>query len=114
VEGFAEAVGVFVVEEGFNLAAGVRPDGNGAGEELPALGGEVEEAAAAVRGVGGDFEETAALEGLEGGGEGGAIHAQEIGDGGHAGRLRAMEGHEQGKLTIGEFDGTKCVVEAAG
>lgn len=95
------------------MPAGALPEGNGAGEEIPALGGEVEEAAAAVRRIGGDFEQTAARKGLEGGGKGGAIHAEESGNGRHAGWMGAMEGHEQRELTVGELEGTKCVVEAA-
>jgi hypothetical protein len=110
----AEGVGVAVAEESFHLPAGALPDGNGTGEEGFALGGEVQAAAAAVGGVGGDLEKSATLEGLESGGKGGAIHAEEVRDGRHAGRVGAIEGDEQGKLTIGELDGTKCVVEAAG
>jgi hypothetical protein len=109
----AEAVGIAAVEEGFGLLAGALPDGNGAGEEGFALGGEVQKAAAAVGRVGRNFQEAAAPERFEGGGEGRSVHAKEIGDGRHARRVGTIEGHEEGKLTIGEFDGTKCVVEAA-
>jgi hypothetical protein len=112
-EALAEAVGVAVAEEAFNLLAGAFPEGDGAGEEGFAPGREVEQAAAAVGGIGGDFEQATALERFEGGGEGGAIHAEEIGHRGHTGRVGAIEGHEQRKLPIGELGGTKCVVEAA-
>ncbi len=108
----AEAIGIDVAEEGFEVLAGAFPDGNGTGEEGFTLKSEVQEAAAAVGGVGRDFEKAAALERFESSGESGAVHAEEVGDGSHTGRVGAVEGHEEGKLTIVEFDGTKCVVEA--
>jgi hypothetical protein len=95
-----------------NVPGGAFPDGHGAGEEGFALAGEMKEAAAAVGGVDGEHEEAAAGEGLEGSGESGAIHTEEIGHCGHTGWVGAIEGHEQGKLTVGEVDGTKCFVEA--
>lgn len=110
----AQAIRFFLGEECLDLAMSTLPDRGGAGEDGAAFCSEDQAAAAAVFWIHGNFEQAIAFEGLKGRGQGGAIHGQQRGDGSHGGRLGAIQRGKQGELTVGEANGTECLVEAAG
>jgi hypothetical protein len=113
-EGLAEGIGVVGGDELLDFGMGLVPDGNGAGEERLAFGGEDEDAAAAVGWVGRNFDQAAAFEGFEGSGQSGAIHGEQGGDWPHGRRGGAIERHQERELAVGEFEGAEGFIEPAG
>ena len=63
-------------------------------------------------GSSGNLDQAAPLQRLQRGGEGGSIHGEQGSDRPHCRRLGAIERHQQGELSVGEFEGAKFFVEA--
>lgn len=97
-----------------DISVGALPNGEGAGEQSLAPGGENEGAVAVIVGIFCHADQAAPLKRLESGGERGAVHGQQIRNRPHGWRLRAVQRHEQRKLTVGEVQRAEGQVEAAG
>jgi hypothetical protein len=113
-EAGAKAVGIFVRDELLDFLVRLLPDGNGACQQISAFGGELENAAAMVRGAGRYLDQAAAFERLQGGGERGPIHAEQGCHGADGRGLGAIERHQEGELAVGQAEGTKHLIESPG
>jgi hypothetical protein len=98
--------------EFFNFFVRAFPDGKGASEKSASIVREDEDAASAVIGIPGDLQKAAALKRFKGSGQSSAVHCEKRSHGPHGWWLRAVEGHQERKLPIGQFEGTKLFVEA--
>lgn len=109
----AEAIGVDIFEQSFNLAVGLLPDRHRRGKQLPALRSQAQPPATSVGGIFGDYNQAAPLKRFERGCEGGTIHGKESCNGCHTRRFRAIERHHEGKLAVGQADRAQRLIEAA-
>lgn len=108
----AELVGISIRNEVLDLMVRALPNGDGASEQTFPFGREDQNTAAPIRWVLGDFDQAAAFKGLQCSGEGGAIHGKKRRHGAHGWRFRPIQRHEQGKLSIGQTEGTQNVIES--
>jgi hypothetical protein len=101
-------------EMALNFSVGAPPDWCGAGEQVPALCGQNQSAAAAIVLILLNADKAAALERLEGRGERGAVHGQQVCHRSHRRRLGPVQRHEQRKLPVGKPQRAEGLVETAG
>jgi len=103
----------------FDLLVLSGPDGNGCGQYLHSVWGELQDLGASIRRLDFEAEKVAAGEDAGGCGDGGAVHAEQVcdaadGGAGDAGGIGAVEAHEHGELAVGEAGGFEGEIEAAG
>jgi hypothetical protein len=88
------------------------PDWGGARKQTATFVGEPQDAAASIVWVWRHFDQAATFKGLQSGSERGSIHCEQRRYWPHGWRLGAIEGHQERKLAVGQFEGAQCVVEA--